>query len=73
MGETERDKFGGRDDYFAVNSNPAGYSTSFRVSGRLGEMARRFCHFADARQEARRLNRAYLLGFEHGARLRDRE
>jgi hypothetical protein len=61
-------KFAGRADYFAVNDRVAGYRTSFRVSGRLGELGRRFCMFDDAASEAKRLNRAYNLGYEHGVR-----
>lgn len=60
-------KFSGRSDYFAVNNKPAGYSTSFRVSGRLGEGARRFWNLADANDYCRVLNRAYRLGYKHGA------
>lgn len=59
-------KFSGRRDYFAVNNKPSGLSTSFRVSGRLGELAQSFGFFADADRDARRLNRAYELGFRHG-------
>lgn len=59
-------KFSGRRDYFAVNNKPGGYSTSFRVSGRLGELARRFVNFADANTEAKRLNRAYAMGYRAG-------
>lgn len=60
------EKWGGRRDYFAVNNKPCGLSTSFRVSGRLGELARRFWSPSDAVTEAKRLNRAYNLGFAHG-------
>lgn len=59
-------KFSGRRDYFAVNDQPRGLSTSFRVSGRLGELGQRFGFFSDADREAKRLNRAYELGFRHG-------
>lgn len=62
-------KFSGRDDYFATNDKPAGVSTSFRVSGRLGELARRFCLFRDADQHCKALNRAYRLGHKHGVDL----
>lgn len=62
-------KFSGREDYFAVNGKPAGVTTSFRVSGRMGELARRFARFDDAEQENKRLNRAYRMGFDHGVAL----
>lgn len=55
------------DEYFAVNDKPQGVSTSFRVSGRLGELARRFARFPDAWADCKRLNKAYRLGFKHGA------
>lgn len=66
----KRDKLGGRSDYFAANNKPIGLSTSFRVSGRLGECQRRHMTFADAREDAKRLNRAYELGYQHGRALR---
>jgi hypothetical protein len=59
-------KFSGRRDYFAVNCKPSGLTTSFRVSGRLGELGRRHCLFNDAQDDVRRINRAYNLGFRHG-------
>jgi len=58
--------FSGRSDYFAVNNKPMGYSTSYRVSGRLGECAQRFIHYHDADKQAKLLNRAYDLGLAHG-------
>lgn len=61
-----RSKNSGRSDYFAVNDKPMGVSTSFRVSGRLGELARRFWCFSEANKDAKRLNRAYELGYQHG-------
>jgi hypothetical protein len=57
---------GARHDYFAVNDKAAGLRTSFRVSGRLGECGKRWCLFHDASADAKRLNRAYELGFAAG-------
>lgn len=66
---TKPDKFSGRDDYFAVNDKPRGLSTSFRVSGRLGELARRFWCYQQAREDNARINRAYRLGYRHGVEI----
>jgi hypothetical protein len=52
--------------YFAVNDKPMGVSTSYRVSGRGGELGRRYTLFADANDDCKRLNKAYLIGFKHG-------
>lgn len=59
-------KFSGRSDYFAVNDKTRGYSTSFRVSGRLGELAQRHSRFDGADRDCRRLNRSYEMGFRDG-------
>lgn len=64
---SDHGKFGGRSDYFAVNDKAFGVSTSYRVSGRLGEFARRFSLFRDANEYCKALNRAYRLGCRHGA------
>jgi hypothetical protein len=58
-----------REEYFAVNDVPRGVATSFRVSGKLGELSRRFWDHYDAETDARRLNRAYRLGLKHGLAL----
>jgi hypothetical protein len=50
--------------YFGVNQ--VGLATSYGVAGRLGELRRRFWNSRDAATEARRLNRAYALGYQHG-------
>jgi hypothetical protein len=57
-------KFAGRSDYFAANK--PGLATTFRVSGRRGELARRFARGDNALEDAKRMNRAYDLGFRHG-------
>jgi hypothetical protein len=49
-------------DYFTVNDKPMGVSTSFRVSGRRGELGKRFALFADAKNDCKRLNKAYERG-----------
>lgn len=59
-------KFDARDGYFAVNNRTLGLRTSFRVSGRLGELALRFCMHDDAKRDAKRLNRAYEMGYQAG-------
>ena len=56
-----------REEYFAVNNVPSGVATSFRVSGKLGELGRRFWNHYDAETDALRLNRAYRLGLRHGS------
>ncbi len=63
----EKKKLGRGDAYFAVNDKACGVSTSYRVSGRLGELGKRFCLFDDAWDECKRLNRAYELGMKHAA------
>lgn len=67
------EKFSGRADYFAVNNRTMGLCTSFRVSGRLGELATRFPLYSDARKEAKRLNRAYEMGYRHAMEYRSVE
>lgn len=51
--------------YFAVNDKPMGVSTSYRVSGRRGEIGRRFPLYSDAQDFCRALNKAYELGMKH--------
>ena len=64
-----RDTVGRADaaDYFAVNDKPMGVSTSYRVSGRRGELGKRFSLFADAKDDCKRLNKAYEVGLKDGA------
>jgi hypothetical protein len=69
-GDREEDETIGRGTkYFAINDRTMGVSTSFRVSGRLGEMGKRHPLLADAQEDCRRLNRAYELGLKHGLAL----
>lgn len=59
-----------RKKYFGINDKPMGVSTSYRVSGRLGEVATRVALYPDAELLMKRLNRAYELGMRHGFELK---
>jgi hypothetical protein len=55
-----------RNNYFNVNDKAMGVSTSYRVSGRAGELGKRFWNFSEASAYAKVLNKAYELGLRHG-------
>jgi hypothetical protein len=59
-------KLGRGDEYFAVNDKTCGVRTSYRVSGRRGELGKRFWSFDEAWKECKRLNKAYQLGLTDG-------
>ncbi len=68
---SEESEIGRGSKYFAINDKTMGVSTSYRVSGRLGEMGKRHPLYHTAHEDCRRLNRAYELGLKHGLAMKD--